>query len=60
MNKGYADPEAKKSSISILPGSKYTTFRKGHFLVIDLWFTSKLNRKSFGITIIWYKQSPVW
>jgi len=60
MNQGYANPDSKKSSISILPRSKCTTYKKGNFLVIDMWFTSKLNNKSFGITIIWYKQSPVW
>ena len=60
MLKGYANSDAKKSSISILPNSKYTTYKKGNFLVIDLWFTSKQNNKSFGITIIWHKLSPVW
>jgi hypothetical protein len=60
MLKGYADPKAKRSSIPLLPGSKYTTYKKGNFLIIDLWFRTKLNNKSFGITIIWYKQSPVW
>lgn len=60
MLKGYSNPKAEKSSISILPNSKYTTYRKDFFLVIDLWFKSKLNNKSFGITIIWYKLNPVW
>lgn len=60
MNGGYANPKAEKSSVKLLPNSKYTTYKKGTFLVIDLWFTSKFNNKSFGITIIWYKQSPVW
>ena len=59
MQEGYAK-SAKKSSIHDLPGSKTIHFELGELKVMDCYFVTPQSQHSFGQTIIWHKDVPVW
>ena len=59
MQSGYAT-SPKKSTIAELPCSRVIEFKKGDFRVVDVWFTAPGSSYSFGQTIIWYRNIPVW
>lgn len=59
MQDGYAG-NAKKSTITELPNSKVITFKKGKWTVVDCYFVTLLSNSSFGTTIIYYDDVPVW
>jgi len=50
----------KKGTIIDLPRSKTIPFELGDFRVVDCYFTSPDSEYSFGQTIIWHKEVPVW
>ena len=60
MMHGYANPEAKKTSLKGLPKSKVITFEKDDFIVTDLYFTHPESDASSGITIIHHQNEPIW
>lgn len=59
MQDGYAG-NAKKSTITELPNSKVITFKQGRWTVVDCYFVTPLSNFSFGTTIIYYDDVPVW
>jgi hypothetical protein len=59
MKKGFAQGSTK-SKVVYFPSSKIITFERGHFRLVDHWFTTLCSRKSFGTTIIYAMDNPVW
>ncbi len=59
MRQGYAT-KPKKGTIAELPGSKVIPFESGEFKLIDCYFTIPDNLASFGQTIIWHNNTPIW
>ena len=56
---GYAN-SAKKETIAALPGSKVIPFEIEDFKVLDCYLVTPDNPYSFGQTIIWHKNVPIW
>lgn len=50
----------KKGTINELSGSRTATFLDGDFKVIDCGFTAPDSEYSFGQTVIWHRDIPVW
>jgi hypothetical protein len=59
MQDGYAK-SPKKGTISELPGSKTIPFELGEFKLLDCYLITPDTPHSFGQTIIWHKDVPVW
>lgn len=59
MLAGYANSGVKEPD-SGLPGSKCISFQKGIYTVKDEWFVTPLGTHSFGQTIIWRENIPIW
>jgi hypothetical protein len=58
MLNGYAG-NGVKGSIPEL-SAKVTTWKEGHYTLVDHWHTTKLSRKSFGTTTISFDANIVW
>ncbi len=56
---GYAGG-GQKRTISGLPGSKTIPFTNDDFVLLDYWFVNQQTQASFGQTIIWHRDTPVW
>ncbi len=50
--------DAPKTTIAELPKSKVLRYERGDWLYVDLYFSA--NGKSFGQTIVWHQDQPVW
>ncbi len=59
MRNGYAS-DAPKGTVIDLPCSKTIRFKLGAFDVIDLYFVNPESDYSFGFTVIWHNNHPVW
>lgn len=59
MKSGWATP-APKVTIPDLPGSKSIPFRRDDFTLIDYYFVAPGSDSSYGSTIIWVANRPVW
>jgi len=65
MINGWANPEAKKSLVSSIPGAKMISFKYGRsFKFVDVYITNPESRVSTGFTFIYRfsakKLVPVW
>ena len=60
MRNGYAKEGIKKGKIAELPGSKTIPFAAGNFMLLDCYLVTPLHPHSFGQTIIWCDNVPVW
>jgi len=60
MRNGYAKEGIKKGKIAELPGSKTIPFAAGNFTLLDCYLVTPLHPHSFGQTIIWCDNVPVW
>lgn len=59
MREGWA-VSASKTAIPELPGSKCITYRRGKFSLKDYYFVSPDSDNSYGTTLIWVAEKPVW
>lgn len=59
MKSGWATP-VPKSPIPGLPGSKSIPFRRDDFTLIDYYFVASGSNASYGSTVIWVANRPVW
>lgn len=59
MRKGYAF-SSSKVAIAGLPGSKSIPFRIGEFSLLDYYFVAPGSNHSYGTTVIWVAEKPVW
>ena len=60
MREGYAADCPKEDTISGLPGSTVISFPTRHFTVKDCYFVAREPCWSFGQTVIWSLDKPVW
>lgn len=59
MKSGWAVP-VPKVPIANLPGSKSIPFTRGVFSLLDYYFISPGSNSSYGTTVIWVAENPVW
>src|SRR3989344_4922518 len=59
MKQGWATP-VKKIPIPQLPGSKSISFRSGELSLLDYYFVTPGFNSSYGTTVIWVAEIPVW
>lgn len=59
MKSGWATP-IPKTSIPHLPGSKSIPFRKDEYYLLDYYFVAPGSNSSYGTTVIWVAEKPVW
>ena len=59
MQEGWATP-AKKMPIAGLPGAKSIPFKKGDLSLLDYYLVNPDNQSSYGTTVIWLAEKPVW
>ncbi|MFC1594804.1 DUF5680 domain-containing protein [Patescibacteria group bacterium] len=59
MKVGYAKDKTKGLKMPNLPMSRSNRFQEGDFTLLDYWFAT-YSQKSFGQTVIWYMEIPVW
>lgn len=59
MKSGWAMP-VPKSPIPSLPGSKSIPFRIGEYQLLDYYFIAPGSDSSYGTTVIWVAERPVW
>ncbi len=59
MMQGWAMP-VPKTPISGLPGSKSIPFRLGEYSLLDYYFVAPGSKSSYGTTVIWVAERPVW
>lgn len=59
MQNGYASA-TKAITAPGMPGSKLIEFKQGIYTVKDIWFVAPNTPRSFGQTIIWANNIPVW
>lgn len=59
MKEGWATP-AKKVPIPELPSSKSIPFRRGEFSLLDYYLVNPDSSYSYGTTVIWVSEQPVW
>jgi hypothetical protein len=60
MRNGYAKSGVKKDTIAELPGSKTIPFELGDFKLLDCYLVTPDSPHSFGQTIIWRNDVPIW
>lgn len=59
MRNGWATP-ALKRPIPELPGSKSIRFGSGDLVLLDYYFVAPGSESSYGTTVIWEVERPVW
>ena len=59
MKSGWAMP-VPKVPIPSLPGSKSIPFRIGEYSLLDYYFVAPGSDSSYGTTVIWIANRPVW
>jgi hypothetical protein len=59
MRRGWAAP-VPKAPILGLPGSKSIPFRLGEYSLLDYYFVTPGLKSSYGTTVIWAAERPVW
>ncbi|MBI2063959.1 MAG: hypothetical protein HYT65_03140 [Candidatus Yanofskybacteria bacterium] len=59
MKSGWAMP-VPKVPVADLPGSKSIPFKKGALSLLDYYFVSPGSNSSYGTTVIWIAEKPVW
>ncbi len=59
MRQGWAMP-VPKTPIPGLPGSKSIPFCSGEYYLLDYYFVVPGSKSSYGTTVIWVAEKPVW
>lgn len=59
MKSGWAMP-VTKTPIPGLPGSKSIPFKQGEFSLLDYYFVNPWSNSSYGTTVIWIAENPIW
>src|SRR3989344_1895712 len=59
MRNGWAMP-VPKTPIPGLPGAKSIPFRIGEYSLLDYYFVAPGSKSSYGTTVIWVVEKPVW
>ena len=59
MQNGYASA-TQEITVPGMPGSRLIEFKQGIYTVKDFWFVAPNTPHSFGQTIIWADEIPVW
>jgi len=59
MMQGWAMP-VPKTPVPGLPGSKSIPFRLGEYSLLDYYFVAPGSESSYGTTVIWVAERPVW
>ncbi len=59
MKSGYVIP-VPKIPIHDLPGSKSIPFKQGEFSLLDYYFVNPWSNSSYGTTVIWIAEKPIW
>ncbi|MEK7552098.1 MAG: DUF5680 domain-containing protein [Patescibacteria group bacterium] len=60
MLAGWCGTGSPKGDIAELPGSRKFTFISGEFQMVDCFMVNSHSNKSSGMTIIFYRDQPVW
>ncbi|MFA6354495.1 MAG: hypothetical protein WCX12_02310 [Candidatus Paceibacterota bacterium] len=60
MRVGYAGSAEVTKGICHLPCSRVIDFEDGDFRVVDFWFVAPDSNYSFGQTIVFHNNLPVW